>query len=115
MDATQQEQMLLTLVGGSIRGMKNAWDDLNRSTPGVYPSVDDAVMFDVACMLAGTVIEASPEYEDPKRFAKGADMARGKVLDEIRHARKMGDALGTKMLYKHIEAATGMGPVTNDR
>lgn len=115
MDPHTQERMLTTLVSGSLRGIKQAWDALNEAHPGEFPQIDDAIMFDVACMLAGTLIEASPEFADSRRFGKAADIARSKILDETRHARAQSDALGTKMLYKHIEAATGMGAVVNDR
>lgn len=109
MDTAQHEQMLLALVGASIRGMQQTAQEAN------FPPIDDAIIFDVACILAATLIEASPEFADAKRFGKAADMARGKILDELRHARLQSEALGTKMLYKHIEAATGAAPAMNDR
>jgi len=66
---------MLALVGGCIRGMKLTSDQLNAAEPGIYPAVDDAQVFDVAMLLAATVLEAHPDYRDTKTFDEVADMA----------------------------------------
>lgn len=96
-----------SLVAGSIRGMKHVSEELEEMSPGVFPPVDDAHMLDVAVLLAATLMEANPEYTDAKRFGKGADMVRNMIQGRLREVRRQSDALGTKMLYKHIEAALG--------
>lgn len=97
-----------TLVCGALRGMKQASDDLNEASPGTYPLVDDSDMFDVATLLAATLIEASPQYQDEKRFGKAADMARNLIAQRVHDLRRQSDSLGTKMLYRHMEAALGL-------
>ena len=101
---------LQSLVTGSIHGMWRIANDFTDREPGKYPQIDDAVMFDVAMLLAATVIEGNVEFRDAKRFGRGADIARSTFLEHIRGVRKMSEARGTPMIYTHIERATGEEP-----
>lgn len=102
---------LQSLVTGSIHGMWRIAADFSEREPDKYPMIDDPVMFDVAILLAATVIEGNPEYLDEKRFGKGADIARATFLEHIRYVRRLSEARGTRMIYAHIEKATGEDPV----
>ena len=64
-------------------------------------------------MLA-TLIEANPEYQNTARFGRASDMVRGLVSERLREVRKQSDLLGTKMLYRDMEAALGSAPIAND-
>lgn len=101
---------LQSLVTGSIHGMWRIAADFSGREPNRYPAVDDPVMFDVAILLAATVIEANPEYRDAKRFGVGADVARTSFLEHIRYVRHMSEARGTRMIYAHIEKTVGEEP-----
>lgn len=114
MDDDTWTAMVNTFVMGCIHGMHVAWQDLEKNAPGQFPPVDDGVMFDAGVLLLATLIEANPEYQDPKRFRKAADMVAEHVKDRLKWVRQVSDAQGEKLLYKHVQAATGSAPVAND-
>lgn len=104
---------LYSLVTGSIHGMWRIAADFSEREPDKYPMIDDPVMFEVAMLLAATVIEGNPEFLDPKRFGKGADIARSTFLDHLRTVRELSEARGTRMIFTHIEKATGEEPMSH--
>jgi hypothetical protein len=110
MSDAEYSAWLQSLVTGSIHGMWRIASDFSDREPVKYPQLDDAVMFDVAMLLAATVIEGNIEFQDAKRFGRGADIARSTFLEHIRGVRRMSEARGTPMIYTHIEKATGEEP-----
>lgn len=113
MDSLTWTTLLMHMVSGGIQGMHQGAAQLHEQNPAI-PEIDDAMIFDAALMLAATVIEANPEYADSRRFDQAAEMVRRQVRDNLDSVRAQGEALGTKMLYKHFQAA-GINAAFNDR
>lgn len=95
--------MVHALVGGCIRGMKQVGRELNEAKPAAYEPVDDRLMFDAGILLVATVIEANPDYRDPKQFGKAADQVQRHLSRRLKEVRRQREATGMSALRQHIE------------
>jgi len=115
MDDEAYNLLITSLVGGCIRGMSETGQGLTAENPATYPPISDGDMFDAAVLLLAILIEANPDFRDAKQFGKGAELVRSEVRARLNDVWRQSEALGTPVLYKYIEAATGSGPILNDR
>lgn len=111
MSAPEYEAWLHSLVTGSIHGVWRIASDFSDREPEKYPSIDDSILFDVAILLAATVIEGNAGYRDAARFSDGADLTREAFLERLRNVRLVSEARGRPIIFEHIEKATGEQPL----
>lgn len=111
----EHDAWLHSLVTGSIHGMWLLANDFAEKEPGKYPPLDDSVMFDVAVLLAATIVEGNPDYRNAAAFDQSGDMARTAFVDRLHEVRRLSEARGSATILTHIEKATGKRPFVSER
>lgn len=111
----EYQAFMHSLVGGAINGMWQVGSGFDAQEPGKYPPIDDAMLVEVAALLAATALEANPDYRASSTFDGVATMVRDMTLERLKHVRSISEATGKPLLYRQIEKAIGQPGAMNDR